>query len=95
MSFCDFADLAKYHDSLKVKLENIKSRPIVQKDYCQNIPDITKVISHIEEWRTETKESCDKLTQNIRDKLDGLRNKLEAEQTEACEDSDIVVTIQQ
>lgn len=95
VSFCDFADLAKYYDSLKVKLENIKNRPIVQNDYCQNIPDITKVISHIEEWRTETKESCDKLTQNIRDKLDGLRNKLEAEQTEACEDSDIVHAVSQ
>lgn len=95
VSFCNSADFAKYCDSLNVKLENIKNRPIVQNDYSQNISDITKVISHIEEWRAETKESCAKLTQNVKESLESLCQKLETEQKEAYEDSDIVQVVSQ
>lgn len=67
VSFCDVANLVKHCDDLKIKLENIKKRPIVQNDYSQNVSDIDNAISHIEKWKIETKESCEVLVHNVKE----------------------------
>ena len=95
VSFYEVADLVKHCDGLIVKLENIKKRPIVQNDYSQNISDITKTISYIEEWKTATKKSSDTLAHNVKESLEDLRQKLETEQKEVLEDSDIVQAVSQ
>lgn len=93
VSFCDVANLVKHCDDLKIKLENIKKRPIVQNDYSQNVSDIDNAISHIEKWKIETKESCEVLVHNVKESLEDLRQKLETEQKEVREDSDIVQAV--
>ena len=95
VSFYNVANLVKHCDGLIVKLESIKKRPIVQNDYSQNISDITKTISYIEKWKTDTKESCETFAQTVKKSLENLYQKLEIEQKVVREDSDIVKAVSQ
>ena len=84
------ANIATYCETLVVKLENLKKRPIVQNDYSTHLESIEDSISRIKEWRFATKDICASLYNDVEQILSPFTAELKSEEEMFLDDNDIL-----